>query len=82
LKIEVKKKIDVIFDCRMAQRWPESHFRVETQSQIGKKIFERCENALMFSGFERYKNNFDQAQFQARKQISASVKMVRRYLGN
>jgi hypothetical protein len=49
LKIEVKKKIDVIFDCRTAQRSPESHFRVETQSQIGKKILERCENALMLA---------------------------------
>ncbi|HEY4675695.1 MAG TPA: hypothetical protein VIJ01_00960 [Candidatus Angelobacter sp.] len=49
MKIEVKKKIDVIFDCRTAQRSSESHFRVKTQSQIGKKISEQCENALMLA---------------------------------
>jgi len=37
LKIEVKKKIDVILDCRLAQEHRKIHFRVEPQSQIEKK---------------------------------------------
>jgi len=38
--------------------------------------------ALMFSGFERWMKNFNHAQIQARSKISATVKMVRWYLGN
>jgi hypothetical protein len=82
LKIEVKKKIDVIFDCRTAQRPPESHFRVETQSSNWKKYIWTMRNRLDVSGFEPCKKNFNHAQFHARMKISATVKMVRWYLGN
>jgi hypothetical protein len=37
--------------------------------KIGKNI-RAMRNRLDVSGFERYKNNFDHAQFQARKKIS------------
>jgi SET domain-containing protein len=59
-----------------------SHLGVETHSQIGKNKLKRCENALMFSGSERCKNNFNDPQPHARKKISARAKTVRRYLGN
>ena len=39
-------------------------------------------NTLMLCGFERHKNNFQNAKLEARKKISALVKMVRWYLGN
>jgi hypothetical protein len=55
---------------------------VETQSQNWKKDIGAMRNALMLRGFERHKNNFQNAKLEARKKISAIVKMVRRYLGN
>jgi hypothetical protein len=73
LKIEVKKKIDVIFDCRMAQERRKVIFRVETQSQSWKKDIGAMRKHLDVSGFERHKNNFQNAKLQARKKISAMV---------
>jgi len=45
-------------------------------------MLKRCEKSLMLSGVERHKNNFHAAQLQAQNKISASVKIVCRYLGN
>jgi hypothetical protein len=47
-----------------------------------KKDIRAMRKRLDASGFQRYKNNSDHAQFQARKKISAMVKTVRGYLGN
>jgi len=47
-----------------------------------KKDIRAMRNRLDVSGFERCKKNFDHAQSQAQEEISASVKMVRWYLGN
>jgi hypothetical protein len=55
---------------------------VEPQSQNWKKDIGVMRKRLDVSGFERHKNNFQNAKLQARKKISAMVKMVRWYLGN
>jgi len=43
LKIEVKKKIDVIFDCRKGKEPMEVISEWKRNRKIGKKILVRCE---------------------------------------
>jgi hypothetical protein len=47
-----------------------------------KKIIAAMRKLLDVSGVERHVNNFQDAQLQARKKISAMVKIARGYLGN
>jgi hypothetical protein len=43
LKIEVKKKIDVIFDCRTAQERQKVISEWKRNRKVEKKILVRCE---------------------------------------
>jgi len=63
-------------------RTPESDFQSGTAIAKLEKDIGAMRNALMLRGFERHKNNFQNAKLEARKKISALVKMVRWYLGN
>jgi len=50
LKIEVKKKIDVNFDCRSRPETPEHELESKCNHNFGKKLLVRCEKLLDVSG--------------------------------